>query len=166
MRAEAATDLTDAGVLGLLNSLEAVEATRADVCSLEGFLEAILVSLSQLQWGEEGRNLAHEIPAAKGSDEKFHLTWVRAPVLAHMFLPAESEAEICAYKNVLPTGVGHANSFRRLKGFSGSRALRTGKIFRLLSRRVVYGWFGSPCSPHQRPLVLVAPWAFFFAGRF
>lgn len=34
------TDFTAAGVLGLLNSLEAVEATRADVCSLGVFLVA------------------------------------------------------------------------------------------------------------------------------
>lgn len=38
--AEAATDLTAAGVLGLLNSLDAVEATRAEVCSLGVFLVA------------------------------------------------------------------------------------------------------------------------------
>jgi len=63
VRVETAPDLTDAGVLGLLNSLEAVEATRAAVCSFEGFLGAILVSLSQLQWGEEGRSLASETPA-------------------------------------------------------------------------------------------------------
>ncbi len=37
--ADAATDLTDAGVRGLLNNLAAVEATRAEVCSFVGFLE-------------------------------------------------------------------------------------------------------------------------------
>jgi hypothetical protein len=38
--AEAATDFTAAAVLGLLNSFDAVGATRADVCSLEIFLVA------------------------------------------------------------------------------------------------------------------------------
>lgn len=38
--AEAATDFTAAEVLGLLNNLDAVEATRADVCSLGIFLVA------------------------------------------------------------------------------------------------------------------------------
>ena len=41
--AEAATDFTAAEVLGLLNSLDAVEATRADVCSLGVFLVAKMV---------------------------------------------------------------------------------------------------------------------------
>ncbi len=44
--ADAATDLTDAGVRGLLNNLAAVEATRAEVCSFLGFLEDIGFSLS------------------------------------------------------------------------------------------------------------------------
>jgi len=44
--ADAATDLTDAGVRGLLNNLAAVEATRAEVCSFVGFLEDIGFSLS------------------------------------------------------------------------------------------------------------------------
>jgi hypothetical protein len=51
--ADAATDFTDTGVLGLLNSLEAVDATRAEVCSFEGFLDAIEISLSGLQRGKE-----------------------------------------------------------------------------------------------------------------
>ena len=46
VRADAATDLTAAGVRGLLNNLAAVEATRAEVCSLVGFLEDIAFSLS------------------------------------------------------------------------------------------------------------------------
>jgi len=50
--ADAATDFTEAGVLGLLNSLDAVDATRAEVCSFDGFLEAMVVSLSQLQCGK------------------------------------------------------------------------------------------------------------------
>jgi hypothetical protein len=44
--ADAATDLTDAGVRGLLNSLAAVDATRAEVCSFVGFLEDMGFSLS------------------------------------------------------------------------------------------------------------------------
>jgi hypothetical protein len=44
--AEAATDFTAAGVFGLLKSFDAFEATRADVCSLEGFLVAIAGYLS------------------------------------------------------------------------------------------------------------------------
>ena len=39
VNADAATDFTAAGVRGLLNSLAAVDATRAEVCSLEVFLE-------------------------------------------------------------------------------------------------------------------------------
>lgn len=39
VNADAATDLTAAGVRGLLNSFAAVEATRAEVCSLAVFLE-------------------------------------------------------------------------------------------------------------------------------
>lgn len=44
--ADAATDLTEAGVRGLLNNLAAVEATRAEVCSFVGFLEDMRFSLS------------------------------------------------------------------------------------------------------------------------
>ena len=44
--ADAATDLTDAGVRGLLNNLAAVDATRAEVCSFVGFLEDMGFSLS------------------------------------------------------------------------------------------------------------------------
>ena len=46
VNADAATDLTDAGVRGLLNNLAAVEATRAEVCSFVGFLEDMRFSLS------------------------------------------------------------------------------------------------------------------------
>ena len=41
VKTEAATERTAAGVLGLLNSFAAVDATRADVCSLAVFLVAI-----------------------------------------------------------------------------------------------------------------------------
>lgn len=44
--AEAATDFTAAGVSGLLKSFDAFDATRAEVCSLEGFLVAIAGYLS------------------------------------------------------------------------------------------------------------------------
>lgn len=42
VNAEAATDFTAAGVFGLLNSFDAFEATRAEVCSLGGFLLAMM----------------------------------------------------------------------------------------------------------------------------
>lgn len=45
VKADAATAFTLAGVLGLRSSLAAVDATRADVCSLEGFFVAIVVFL-------------------------------------------------------------------------------------------------------------------------
>ena len=41
VNAEAATDFTAAELFELLKSFDAFEATRADVCSLEGFLFAI-----------------------------------------------------------------------------------------------------------------------------
>lgn len=44
--ADAATDLTDADVRGLLNNLAAFDATRAEVCSFVGFLEDMRFSLS------------------------------------------------------------------------------------------------------------------------
>ena len=44
--ADADTDLTGAGVRGLLNNLAAVEATRAEVCSFDGFLVDMRFSLS------------------------------------------------------------------------------------------------------------------------
>jgi hypothetical protein len=50
--ADAATDLTDAGVRGLLNNLAAVDATRAEVCSFVGFLEDMGFSLSVRGWRE------------------------------------------------------------------------------------------------------------------
>lgn len=31
-------------------------------------------------------------------------------MLAHMFLPTEPETNVCANKDVLPTGIGQANS--------------------------------------------------------
>ena len=52
LSAEAATDFTAAGVLGLLKSFDAFEATRADVCSLEGLLVAILGYLCKFQCDE------------------------------------------------------------------------------------------------------------------
>ena len=42
VNADAATDFTAAGVRGLLNSLAAVDATRAEVCSFTVFLVVIL----------------------------------------------------------------------------------------------------------------------------
>ncbi len=44
--ADAATLLTSFGVFGLANSLPAVEATRADVVSLEGFFVAMFGSFN------------------------------------------------------------------------------------------------------------------------
>lgn len=55
---------------------------------------------------------------------------------------------------------------RKVEGIWRTPCTATGKIPCLHSRRVVYGWFGSPCSPHQRSMALVAPWTFFFAGYF
>lgn len=46
VNAEAATDFTAAGVRGLLNSLAAVDATRAEVCSLAVFLEDMCFPLT------------------------------------------------------------------------------------------------------------------------
>ena len=64
--ADAATDLTAADVRGLLNSFDAVDATRADVCSLESFFVAIfyLVKFTVIEIaGTELRS----IPATGGS---------------------------------------------------------------------------------------------------
>ena len=60
--ADAATDLTDAGVRGLLNNLAAVEATRAEVCSFVDFLEdtgfSLLVRGKKERW-ESGSTDSH-----------------------------------------------------------------------------------------------------------
>ena len=42
VNADAATDLTAAGVRGSLNSFAAVDATRAEVCSCAGFFVAMI----------------------------------------------------------------------------------------------------------------------------
>lgn len=44
VNAEAATDFTAAGVFGLLSSFDAVDATRAEVCSFGVFLVAMMDS--------------------------------------------------------------------------------------------------------------------------
>jgi hypothetical protein len=44
VNADAATDLTAAGVRGLLNSFAAVDATRAEVCSFAGFFVDMIFS--------------------------------------------------------------------------------------------------------------------------
>ena len=55
VNADAATDLTAAGVRGLLSSLAAVEATRAEVCSFTVFLEDMLFPLSVRGKGKDGK---------------------------------------------------------------------------------------------------------------
>ncbi len=64
VRADAATAFTLAGVLGLRSSLAAVVATRAEVCSLDGFLVAMMVFLPSSRGGKNpalkpDQNVAH-----------------------------------------------------------------------------------------------------------
>ena len=46
VRADAATDFTAADDFGLLNSFAALDATRAEVCSLLGFFVAMVMLLT------------------------------------------------------------------------------------------------------------------------
>ena len=73
VKADAATDLTAAGVRGLLNNLAAVDATRAEVCSFVGFLEDMGFSLSVRGKRVDG-NPVLLIPARDGSGKQLHLT--------------------------------------------------------------------------------------------
>jgi hypothetical protein len=75
VRADAATDLTAAGVRGLLKSFAAVDATRAEVCSFAGFLEDMLFPLTVHGRMKDG-NQVLLIPVVDGSGKKLQLTWM------------------------------------------------------------------------------------------
>lgn len=66
VRADAATDLTAAGVRGLLNSFAAVDATRAEVCSFAGFLEDMFFPLTVRGKWKDGKQVLL-IPVVDGS---------------------------------------------------------------------------------------------------
>jgi hypothetical protein len=71
--ADAATDLTAAGVRGLLNSLAAVDATRAEVCSFVGFLEDMDFPYQFAERGKDGSQVLLS-PVRDGSGKQLHLT--------------------------------------------------------------------------------------------
>ncbi len=71
--ADAATDLTAAGVRGLLNSFAAVDATRAEVCSFAVFLEDMLFPLTVRGKWKDGKQVLL-IPVVDRSGKKLHLT--------------------------------------------------------------------------------------------
>jgi hypothetical protein len=84
-------------------------------------------------------------PATGRSDEQFHLTGMRTPVLADLFPASKPETDVCPHKDALPTDVGHANSFEKSGGvFTDARALRTVKIRCLPQDVLCMGWFGRP----------------------
>lgn len=113
--ADAATDLTGAGVRGLLNNLAAVEATRAEVCSFVGFLVDMGFSLSVRGKREDGsQDLL--IPARGGSGKQLHLIRMRAPVLAHSLPASEPEPGVCAHEDALPSVVGHGQLLMKVEG--------------------------------------------------
>ena len=113
--ADAATDLTDAGVRGLLNSLAAVDATRAEVCSFVGFLEDIGFSLSVRGKRGDGSQVLLG-PVRDGSGKQLHLTRMRSPVLAHSLPASEPEPGVCAHKDALPSVVGHGQLLMKVEG--------------------------------------------------
>jgi hypothetical protein len=80
--ADAATDLTAAGVRGLLNNFAAVEATRAEVCSFADFLEDMFFSFYSSRKVKR-REAGSADSRRNGSGKQLHLTGVRAPVLAY-----------------------------------------------------------------------------------
>jgi hypothetical protein len=108
--AEAATDFTAAGVLGLLNSFDAVEATRADVCSVGVFLVAKVSTFQVHVRRSSRRPVRRRTPAGARSGEQLHLTGMRTPVLTNVLPASIPEADVGPHKNVLPAGEGHANS--------------------------------------------------------
>jgi len=115
VNADAATDLTDAGVRGLLNNLAAVEATRAEVCSFVGFLEDMRFSLSVHERGKDGTQVIL-IPVWDGSDKQLHLTRMRAPVVAYSLPASEPEPGVCAHEHALPSVVGHSQLLMKVEG--------------------------------------------------
>lgn len=70
--ADAATDLTAAGVRGLLNSFAAVDATRAEVCSLAGFLEDMFFPLTVRGKWKDGKQVVLT-SIVDGSGKQLHL---------------------------------------------------------------------------------------------
>ena len=113
--ADAATDLTDAGVRGLLNNLAAVDATRAEVCSFVGFLEDMGFPYQFAERGKDGSQVLL-IPARDGSGKQLHLTRMRAPVLTHSLPASEPEPGVCAHKDALPSVVGHGQLLMKVEG--------------------------------------------------
>lgn len=73
VNADAATDLTAAGVRGLFNSFAAVDATRAEVCSLAGFFEDMFFPLTVRGKWKDGKQVLL-IPVMDGSGKQLHLT--------------------------------------------------------------------------------------------
>ena len=72
VNADAATDLTAAGVRGLLNSFAAVDATRAEVCSFVGFFVDMIFPLTVRGKWKDGKQVLL-IPVGDGSGKKLHL---------------------------------------------------------------------------------------------
>jgi hypothetical protein len=112
--ADAATDFTAAGVRGLLNSLAAVDATRAEVCSFTVFLAVIyyLFQFAESKNGDPGL----PISVRERSDKQLHLSWMRAPVLAYRLPPSETEPGVCVHKDASPLTVGHSQLLMKIEG--------------------------------------------------
>ena len=149
--ADAATDLTDAGVRGLLNSLAAVDATRAEVCSFVGFLEDIGFSLSVRGKRGDGSQVLLG-PVRDGSGKQLHLTRMRSPVLAHSLPASEPEPGVCAHEDALPSVVGHGQLLMKVEGGLGLPAHRELVKSAVRSRHDVHGWFGSPLFTSPKAL--------------
>ena len=115
VNADAATDFTAAGVRGLLNSLAAVDATRAEVCSLAVFLAVIFLPFFSSRKVENG-NQGVPISVRERSDKQLHLSWMRAPVLTYRLPSSETEPGVCVHKDASPLTVGHGQLLIEIEG--------------------------------------------------
>ena len=115
VHADAATDLTAAGVRGLLNSFAAVDATRAEVCSFAVFFVDMIFSFYSSR--KVKRQEAGSADSRRnGSGKQLHLTGVRAPVLAYRLPPSETEPGVCVHKDASPLTVGHSQLLMKIEG--------------------------------------------------
>ena len=146
--AEAATDFTAAGVRGLLNSLAAVEATRAEVCSFVGFFEGMEGSLTV-----RGRRMG----GVRSSSPRRR--WVKQTTASDPDEIASAGTQSPCVRN----GTGCMRAQRRSsiggrpwptphesRGGFGLPAHRELLPFAVRQRLMCAGGLVAPCSPHRR----------------
>jgi len=104
VNADAATDLTAAGVRGLLNSFAAVDATRAEVCSFAGFFVDMIFSFYS----------SRKVERRESGPTDSRRGWIRQKAASDPDVSAS--AAVCAHEDASPTVVGHGQLLMKIEG--------------------------------------------------